>query len=410
MEDDLLKVIEIVKECNIEELNNYRYVNINRSVNGKCWFDKISFIQNKEMKLELIKYVLSTFIIDINLENEDGETLLFHLYEDSDIEIIEYLSEVIDFHHTDRNNKTLYDYTIEYNSIKLIGYLRDKMKGYSRKTKLFKAMMKGSVSNINKCILDGDNVIGYFKYSELSDEESYNLNVFIDNINNVYYSQIIDFSSFLLLISMLSLPIHLEVERFRVFIKGINYGIDDRCDTLTRRFNLDSLMFDDINLLYAKNSRCLIHNICLTNNLELVNIFLSKNPNCLMRMMDSGTALHLCTKRGREKMLKLFVDNVRFKLNNIKIKKTDKTPLHCAVFNNNINAVKILMEYGEDLNAKDARGECVITYALSQNKIEIHNYLMKICEAENHKRKMEQLLYDESPMKRNREINIIEDY
>lgn len=399
MDDDLLKIIELIKECNINELKKYKHVNINRSDNGRCWFDEISSNTDTTNKLKLIKYILSNFMVDINLENRYGETLLFHLYEDSDIEIIEYLSNVLDFNKKDINNKKLYDYAVEYKSEKLIAYLRRKTRIDNRQL-LFEAILQGNVDDINNCISFGENVIGFFKYSDLSKNEITNLKSTLDNFDKVGYSSITDFSDFLISIGEMSLPTSLEIERFKVFIQLIGDRINNKCYMLKKMFNIEFLMFGEINLLYPRNSRCLIHNICETGSIDLLNIFLLNKPNCLARTSENTTSLHICTKRNDDKMLRVLIDNINVKVNNIKTKTTVKTALHYAVTANNINIVDMLIEYGEDLNAKDINGECVVMYALTQRKTEIFSHLVKNHNIENFRNQMKSLLYDEPPLKK----------
>lgn len=83
--------------------------------------------------------------------------------------------------------------------------------------------------------------------------------------------------------------------------------------------------------------------------------------------------LHWAVQKENYNMVKILIEKHGFDVNSKS--KLGLTPLHIACCHNNIEMVKLLVEKGADVNARDNDGDMPIDYADTMEYLEIINFL-----------------------------------
>lgn len=114
-----------------------------------------------------------------------------------------------------------------------------------------------------------------------------------------------------------------------------------------------------------------IHTLCRGDNIEGIKIFLNAGVS-INETDDSGnTPLHnACYSADHPDCIRFLLENGA----NINIKNHDSlrnnTPLHIACFVDNLEGIKILLEFGVDVNVKNINGSTPLHILCYKNNIE----------------------------------------
>ncbi|WP_366664245.1 ankyrin repeat domain-containing protein [Vibrio coralliilyticus] len=103
---------------------------------------------------------------------------------------------------------------------------------------------------------------------------------------------------------------------------------------------------------------------------------LKANPDPDERDSYGGTALHAAMFQGNTRIVELLID-AGFDVNAIG-PRNGYTPLHDAVWGNNLPALKVLVANGGDISIKGHDGNTPLEKAVAENKSEIVDYLSRL--------------------------------
>ncbi len=122
-----------------------------------------------------------------------------------------------------------------------------------------------------------------------------------------------------------------------------------------------------------------LHMAVNNNNIEIVKLLLDNGADVNAKDVEENTPLHIASEKGYTKVVNQLLTNKKSK-NKININEKDNdwnTPLHMAANNNKIGIVKLLLDNGADVNAKDVLGIIPLCDAVNNNNIAIIKLLFK---------------------------------
>ena len=106
-----------------------------------------------------------------------------------------------------------------------------------------------------------------------------------------------------------------------------------------------------------------------TGDMDMANTILAGNPDRDVRDALGGTALHVAIFQSNLDILKLLLDN-GFDIN-ATVPSNGYTPLHYCVWTNNLQAAKLLISYNADRTKKDSTGCTPAEKAAKEGKRDI---------------------------------------
>ncbi len=115
-----------------------------------------------------------------------------------------------------------------------------------------------------------------------------------------------------------------------------------------------------------------LHKAAHRGDIESVKRLLKNNPNPDERDSFGGTALHAAMFQKNMEVIKLLIEYGSDV--NVQGLKNGYTPLHDAVWANNLEAVKILLKHGAKVDVKGKDGLTPYTKAKQEGKDEIVKY------------------------------------
>lgn len=125
----------------------------------------------------------------------------------------------------------------------------------------------------------------------------------------------------------------------------------------------------DINIR-AEYNYTPIQYACLSNNYEAVKILLENNANILNEEL-----LHIVCVLGNQRLLKLLIE---YGCNVNELDKYGRTPAYWAVQEDNLTCLKILYEQGANFSIKGENEETLLYFATGEKNIVIVQYLLNI--------------------------------
>ncbi|XP_026674113.1 uncharacterized protein LOC113465041 [Ceratina calcarata] len=128
--------------------------------------------------------------------------------------------------------------------------------------------------------------------------------------------------------------------------------------------------------IYARNTSLwtALHFAAKGPNLEIVKFLLRLDLNINVKNVDGQNPLHIAAANGRTNIVKYFVDERGFDVNDTD--SYEKTPLHLAAQGNHKDTVKVLLKNGSELDMHDIDWYTPLHHAVRNKCIDIVKILM----------------------------------
>uniref|UniRef100_A0A6B2LR69 Uncharacterized protein n=1 Tax=Arcella intermedia TaxID=1963864 RepID=A0A6B2LR69_9EUKA len=108
----------------------------------------------------------------------------------------------------------------------------------------------------------------------------------------------------------------------------------------------------------------LLHYSCLSDNLELVELLIKREPKLVFSTASDGKlAIHWVARDGNTQILNLLLETIHL------VDENGWTPLHYAAANNRVEAVQFLLSKGAKPDVPDKRGHTPQYYAKQKDWI-----------------------------------------
>jgi len=124
----------------------------------------------------------------------------------------------------------------------------------------------------------------------------------------------------------------------------------------------------------ARSGKKTIHFACCSDNVQVVEMLLDRGASLDARDSEGQRPLHLAAKEGKLKTLKLLLKRkdvvVDCRTN------SGQTPLHVACIASQVDAAKMLIAKGADVNAFDSNRKTPLHYAVLKNCPDVARSLM----------------------------------
>ncbi len=129
----------------------------------------------------------------------------------------------------------------------------------------------------------------------------------------------------------------------------------------------------NINKIFNRQKRTLLHEAAYTNNIKLINILLKMGANPSLKDYSGWSPLHDASFKGHLESVKLLsnTDSIDYENNN------EKTPLILAVQKRRIDVIKYLLEKKSDVNHRDKFNWSSLHYASSNGFYDIALLLIR---------------------------------
>ncbi|MFM2428689.1 MAG: hypothetical protein RL012_573 [Bacteroidota bacterium] len=156
--------------------------------------------------------------------------------------------------------------------------------------------------------------------------------------------------------------------------------LNSEYETVMQPFILHILETDkNINERKDNSFDCVLRSIMATRNLSIIRIALQqKILDANYRIQNANmTVLGLATSWGLIEIVKLLIEygaDVNMPVHARK-KTKGKTPLHYAARRGSVEIAKLLIEHGADINAKSSRGNTPLKYALKHQHKDMIQFL-----------------------------------
>jgi len=333
--------IEKLSESDILQYKNFslyekEICDIHKDKNKKLFLEAC-----EDGNLKKIKEIFKKSKIDINYRNNSNKTGLIYASKNGHINIVKFLVENgADLNIQDINNNTALMFAIFYNNTEIAQYLITQGSDLSLRN------IHGSILHVAVCV---DNLVIidelYNRGCDLNDKDNNkNTCIFIATINKNY--------------------------------NIVKYLIKKSVDLNLVNNNLVKYKSNE----YRENLS-LLH-ICIRDDLiELLILFIKNKINLHIKNDNLETPLQYACKLNKITFVKLLLQsganpNITSILN--------YSCLHCAIDNNNLEMIKLLIEYNADYNlktlnysihTKSREDESILAYAKRQLNYNIINYL-----------------------------------
>lgn len=153
------------------------------------------------------------------------------------------------------------------------------------------------------------------------------------------------------------------------------YYLYDRCGKDSVKVLLDSNIVDS-NDLRNKNNTSLVWQAYADQKDDLVKLLLNHGASSIL---DKGfTLLHWVSSNGDIQILKIILlNNININIKDIVNNDEDRTPLHWAAQENQVEAGILLLKYGANIEATDIDGKTPLHIASSEGNNEFVDFLIK---------------------------------